>query len=130
FEAAKAGDDDLLAEAIEDLQPRAVKKAHEFLSTLVSSNATFALEAESQRFQLDEPQDVHIVAARLKEDNIHEEEVTVRGQIQGALPKERSFEATIEATDGEIKGKIASTVDARQLIKEWLNEPLQLTLLK
>ena len=58
---------------------------------------------------------------RLSQDNLHEEEQELRGELQGVLPKARSFEFKLEGTGQVIRGRIALTIAAPDTLNQDLH---------
>ena len=92
FRLAAEGTDDEVAEVIEEIHPRAVRKVHDFLELLVQQQAWCGLEFGERFFRYADYAQVKASCERLKDENIHETEETYRGEFQGVLPAGRTFE--------------------------------------
>lgn len=122
------GSDDAMAELVEEIHPRAVRKVSEFLGFLVQQQALCGLEFEDRYFRFDSAEQLAISSARLQEGNIREEDEEFVGSFVGVLPNSRTFEFTL--LDGAlIKGKIATEIEDPDLInREWLKKPARIKL--
>jgi len=129
FRLAAVGTDDEVAEVVEEVHPRAVRKIHEFLELLAQQQAWCALEFDDQVFRYADLSQLEKSCARLKADNIHESDAIYHGEFQGVLPAGRTFE--FKSTDqGEvIRGKIDSAIeDPDELNRKWLHKPITVNL--
>jgi hypothetical protein len=123
FEVASSGTDDDIAELVDEIHPRAVKKAAEFLQYLSDQGAWCALEFKETHFRFTGPDQVRTSADRLKSNNIKENEETFYGEFQGVLPKGRTFEFKLRDQDGVLKGKVGPQIeDADVLNREFLHK--------
>ena len=124
FRLAAEGSDDDVAEIIEEVHPRAVKKVHEFLELLVQQEAWCALEFADRSFRYANYAQIKNSCERLKDDNIQEREETYQGEFQGVLPTSRTFEFQLHDQDGMLKGNIDKTIDDPDVLnREWLHKP-------
>jgi hypothetical protein len=123
FRISADGSDDAMAELVEEIHPRAVRKVSEFLSYLVQQQALCGLEFDDRFFRFDSSEQLRISVERLQEDNIREKEEEFSGSFAGVLPSSRTFEFNL--MDGTpINGKVASDLDDPDLInREWLKRP-------
>ena len=129
FRLAAEGSDDDVAELVEEVQPRAVKKIHEFLDVLVRYHAWCGLSYEKTSFCYTDYEQLKFSATRLKDENIRETQGTYRGEFQGVLPTGRTFEFKLLDQDGLISGKVdASIEDPDVLNRDWLHKPVTATL--
>jgi hypothetical protein len=118
---AAQGTDDEVAEVIDAVHPRAVKKVYDFLDLLVQQHAWCGLEFGDRFFRYDDYEQIKASCDRLKADNIHEREESYRGQFEGVAPTGRSFEFRLADQDGLIKGKLDQTIDDPHVLnREWL----------
>lgn len=129
FRMAAEGTDDEVAEVIEDIHPRAVKKAHAFLDLLVQQQAWCGIEFADRHFRFASHEQIKASCERLKSDNIQEREEIYRGEFQGVLPAGRIFEFRQADQAGLIKGKLDMTIeDPDALNREWLHKPVTVKL--
>jgi hypothetical protein len=127
LEAAAVGSDDDVAELVEAIHPRAVKKISEFLGLLQQYQSWCGLEFKQKIFRFDDLRQLEQSAERLEEGNIKEGRESYSGEFVGVLPHSRSFE--FQTSEGLIKGKIGPLVEDPGLInKDWLKRPTKITL--
>ena len=129
FRLTATGSDDEVAEVIEEVHPRAVRKVHEFLEILVQQQAWCTLELEDRSFRFSDYEQIKTSSERLRDDNIQEREESYQGELQGVLPASRTFEFKLPGDEGIIKGKVDKAVaDPDVLNREWLHKPTTVTL--
>ncbi|WP_300294596.1 hypothetical protein [Nitrosomonas sp.] len=129
FRLAAEGSDDAVAEVIEEIHPRAVRKVHDFLELLVQQQAWCALEFDDRFFRFSDYEQIKLSSERLRDENIQEREESYQGEFQGVLPASRSFEFKLSSEDEIIKGKVDKTVaDPDILNREWLHKPVTVVL--
>ncbi len=129
FRLTTVGSDDEVAEVIEKVHPRAVRKVHEFLELLVQQQAWCALEFDRRSFSFSDCEQIKMSSERLRDENIKEWEKSYHGEFQGVLPAGRSFEFKVSSEEGVIKGKVdKGIVDPDVLNREWLHNPVTATL--
>lgn len=128
FRFAVTGSDDDVAEVIEKVHPRAVKKVYEFLDLLVQQKAWCGLEFSDRAFRYSNYEQLKTATERLKDDNIHEDEEGFQGEFQGILPSARTFEFRLQ-DNSILRGRIdAAFADPENLNRDWLHKPVSLTL--
>lgn len=115
------GSDDDVAEIVDTVHPRAVRKVADFLAYVAQQQALCGLEFKNRMFRFKDSDQLNAAADRLQESNIHQEDSTIIGKFVGALPFSRTFE--YELIDGMvIKGKIDKSIDDPDVLnREWLN---------
>lgn len=129
FRLAAEGSDDEVAEVIEEVHPRAVRKAHEFLELLVQQQAWCALQFDDRAFRFADYEQIQSSCERLKADNILERQEKYTGEFQGVLPASRTFEFKLSDQAGVLKGRIDKNLtDPDLLNREWLHKPVTLSL--
>lgn len=122
------GDDDQLAESIEDIDQRAIDSVQAFYEVLRQDDAVFSLTIGPRKIVCPTVEKVQQASARLKSDNILKSEVSFTGQFAGILPLKRDFEF-IDSEKGPIRGKIDKSIeDASILNREWLSRPATIRL--
>lgn len=127
FRLTAEGNDDRLTELVEEIHPRAVRKAVEFLQVLRERKAWCAFSFQQHSFRFDGKEQVGAVIERLSEGNIHESDKSFQGELQGVLPKSRTFE--FKCAEGILSGKIGPDIeDADILNRDYLHKPSQITL--
>lgn len=122
------GDDDQLAESLEDIDQRALSKIQAFYEVLQQDEAVFSLAIGSRQITCSSVEKAQQAGARLKSDNIATTEACFAGQLTGVLPQRRDFEF-IDTEKGLIRGKIDKSIDdANVLNREWLGKPASIRL--
>jgi hypothetical protein len=123
------GSDDEMAELVEEVHPRAVRKVADFLGYLVQYQALCGLEFEDKFFRFDSREQLEVSAERLQEGNIRECEEDFIGNFAGMLPSGRTFEFNLTDGNPPIKGKVAAEIEDPDLInREWLKRPAKIKL--
>ncbi|MBD3771902.1 MAG: hypothetical protein IE925_17400 [Rhodobacterales bacterium] len=129
FRLTAEGTDDEVAEVIEEVHPRAVKKVYEFLEFLVQQQAWCGLEFADRFFRYADYEQIKVSSERLQADNIQEWEETHHGEFQGVLPTGRTFEFRLADQKGLIKGKVDLAFDDPDILnREWLHKPVTVKL--
>lgn len=125
FQVAAEGTDDDIAELVEEIHPRAVKKAAEFLAYVGEQDAWCGVEFKEQVFRFAGVEQVRASAERLTSNNIRETEESFSGEFQGVLPKSRTFEFKLLDQEGVLRGKVGPEIpDADLLNREYLHKPV------
>lgn len=123
FHVAAEGSDDDIAELVEEIHPRAVKKAAEFLEYISEQEAWCGLEFKESFFRFSGIEQVRTSVERLTSNNIKESDDTFAGEFQGVLPKGRTFEFKLRDQDGVLRGKVGSDIeDADVLNRDFLHK--------
>jgi hypothetical protein len=122
FEITASGDDEALAEVVDEIHPRAVKKIAEMLDYTAKERAWCSLSFSGHSFRFRDHQQLESAAARVREDNIKESTVEIEGAFTGVLPKSRRFE--FKSLDGkiDIRGKVSPEIEAPEQLNEKLNK--------
>lgn len=129
LQISAVGSDDEVAELVEVIHPRAVKKISEFLSYLAQQQAWCGLEFKDRFFRFDDIEQLQMSADRLQESNIRESQESYTGELQGVLPSSRTFEFKLTDQAGVLKGKVDAAIDdADVLNREWLHKPVTVRL--
>ena len=129
FQLAMDGTDDDVAELVDEIHPRAVKKAVDFLDYIVGQGAWCGLEFKGQVFRFHGIDQLRSSVERLREDNIHETDEIFSGEFQGVLPASRTFEFKLLDQENIIRGKVGSDIlNADILNREHLHVPVSIKL--
>lgn len=129
FRLSAEGSDDDIAEVIDEIHPRAVKKVYEFLDLLVQQEAWCGLEFGDQIFSYADYEQLKASTERLRDDNIREEEESYRGEFQGILPVGRTFEFKLRDQEGLIRGRVGATIEDPDILnREWLYKTVTIKL--
>ena len=83
---ASVADDEQLANAIGEIDPRALGQVQTFLETVANNTAVCALEFRGHEFSFQDTAQVRRSADRLSADNILEDNATIDGQFLGYFP--------------------------------------------
>ena len=126
---AAAGTDDELTDAAIGQDPRAITAMRGFLKTLIDNEAVCAISLGDKSFGFSDVGEVQRSLTRLGQDNLHEEPQRLKGMFQGALPKRRTFEFKLEATDEVISGKIGPAITAPGAINRHLDQPTEVQII-
>lgn len=127
LEASAVGSDDDVAEVVDAIHSRAVKKISEFLGILSQNHAWCGLEFKHKIFKFEGIEQLERSAGRLEEGNIREGQESHRGEFIGFLPTSRLFE--FSTAEGVIRGKVGPLVDNPDIInKEWLRREVEIAL--
>ena len=116
FQTAAEGSDDELAELVDEIHPRAVKKASEFLSYVAEQEAWCGLQFEERVFRFSGAVQMQSSAKRLAPENILESEETFLGEFQGVLPTGRTFEFKVRDDGSVLRGKVGLQIDDPDLL--------------
>ena len=122
LEITANGDDDALAEVVDEIHPRAVRKVADMLDFTAREQAWCGLSFSDRSFRFRDHQQLESAAARVREDNIKESKEELEGVFVGVLPRSRHFE--FESLDGtkEIKGKISPEIKSPEALNGLLNK--------
>lgn len=125
FRMAATGSDDEIAEIVDEVHPRAVKKVYEFLDVLVQQHAWCALEFDNRSFRYADYDQLKYSSTRLKDDNIKEDVQEYQGEFIGVLPASRTFEFKLSDQEGVLRGKVDTSIDDPDILnREWLHKPI------
>ncbi len=123
------GSDDEVAELVEEIHPRAVKKVAEFLGYLAQQDAWCGLEFKSRFFRFSDIRQLQSSVERLRDENIQEQQETYNGEFQGVLPGARTFEFKLSDQQGVIKGRIDPAIEDPDILnRDWLHKPVRVEL--
>jgi hypothetical protein len=124
---ASIGTDDDLADAIAEVDPRALDALRTFLKTIADKEAVCALEFEDDVFRFTDVGQIHRSEGRLSQDNIREEDQEITGGFQGVLPKRRTFEFLVEDSEEVIAGKVGPEIEDASEINGILKKHAKIT---
>lgn len=110
------GSDDDLADTVVGADPRALGFVRSFLQVMADAEATCAFEFKNRAFRFTDVGQVRRSLDRLSQDNLHESDDWLSGELQGVMPTRRTFEFQVVGQPDIIVGKIASSIiDAKAL---------------
>lgn len=116
--------DEELTETLADVDPRALDALRTFLDELANAEAVCTLEFRDQVFRYADVAQLRGSAARLRQDNIHEKDLTLTGRFLGVLPEHRRFELRLAESGEVISGRIGKHIDDAARINESLGQPV------
>lgn len=122
MEYSAQGSDDEIAELLETVHPRAVRKVSDFLNFVANSNSTVALEVEGDFFRFDDVDKLKESAERLASENIVEADVSYYGSFMGVLPQSRNFEFKIAESGDVLRGKLSTEVENPEVLNDMLDK--------
>ncbi len=126
---ATLGSDDELADSASEADRRALDKVRAFLQTLVDYEAVCAVQYAERQLRFQDVAQVRSSLARLSQQNLHEEEQELSGELLGILPVSRMFEFKTAATEGEpIRGKLGSVIEDPSVMQALVGRPLRVKL--
>jgi hypothetical protein len=92
LEGSAVADDEALADAAADLDPRALDKVRSFVETLADNDAVCGLYVGDHAFRFTDPGQVRRSLERLSADNLREHQEVREVVLEGVLPTRRTFE--------------------------------------
>jgi len=127
FSLTTIGNDDEIAEVVEEIHPRAVKKVADFLDVVKKGKAWCGIETEEGIFRFDSLEQLQQSSERLKEDNLHENDEELVGEFQGILSQSRTFEFLPLGSSDVIRGKISPEIeDPDVLNRDYLHHQIKI----
>ncbi len=127
--AGTIGTDDQLADSAADTDPRALDKIRNFLQTLSDHEAICAMQYREMFFRFTDVGQVRNSMLRLGHDNLHEAVQVMAGEIQGVLPKGRTFEFKLAGQDEVVRCKIGMAILAPDQLNKWLYQPTEISVM-
>ncbi|TGV09038.1 hypothetical protein EN816_31550 [Mesorhizobium sp. M8A.F.Ca.ET.173.01.1.1] len=129
LQVSAEGTDDDVAELVAEVHPRAVRKVASFLEYLSRNQAWCGLEFKHKIFKYRNVEQLRRSRDRLSEGNIRESRDEFSGELQGVLPRGRTFEFKISGADQILKGRVGLGIeDPDVLNREWLHKPVKILL--
>lgn len=124
------GNDEELADAVSETDPRALEKVRGFLQVLADSDAVCTLQWNERSVRFSNVNQVRSSLERLSQDNLQEEERTLAGAFLGVLPKSRAFEFRLAGQDEVIRGKVAAAVLGIEEINRHEQQPVTIRVME
>lgn len=121
LEAASQEEDDALAEAVVDLDRRAIATVRTFVEVLNQHGALCTVVTAHRTFSFSNSMQVVRSVARLEDANIVEDEETLDGVLIGVLPITRTLEFRLPNSD-VIRGKVDRSVGELESVYEALQQ--------
>ena len=111
---ASVGDDEQLANAIGEIDPRSLGQVRSFLKTVADNMAVCALEFRGHEFGFRDTAQVRRSKDRLSNDNIQEADATIGGQFLGFFPHRPRAQFQIDNVDADfLNTEIGRIITAR-----------------
>ena len=128
FRLASEGDNDKIAELVDEIHPRAVKKTADFLDYLSQQDAWCGLEYKNSFFKFKDIGQLQESMYRLREENIRERVEEFSGEFQGILPLSRNYEFKVTDDKWVIKGKIGKAIEDADIInRDFLHKKVRVS---
>jgi hypothetical protein len=127
LEGSAVADDEALADAAADLDPRALDKVRSFVETLADNDAVCSLYVGDHAFRFTDPGQVRRSLERLSADNLHEHQEVREVVLEGVLPTRRTFEFRLG--NEVLAGKIGLGIVDPHSMNRLLDRPLRMQLL-
>jgi hypothetical protein len=127
LEGSAVADDEVLADAVADLDPRALDKVRSFVETLADNDAVCSLYVGDHAFRFTDPGQVRRSLERLSADNLHEHQEVREVVLEGVLPTRRTFEFRLG--NEVLAGKIGLGIADPHSMNRLLDRPLRVQLL-
>jgi len=121
--------DESLADLVDEIHPRAVKKVKEFLDVLDERGALCAMAFNDHSFRFMDKEQLTVGRNKLDDSNIHETDSKFTGEIQGVLPKSRTFEFKVSGDETILRAKIGIEIEDPDILnREFLHHSSTITL--
>jgi hypothetical protein len=104
-----AGTDDDLADAANEVEPRAIEKLRSFLQTMADAQAWCSASFGDLKADFPSLNAIQYGLERIKQENLPETETVLEGRLLGALPIARTFEFERATDQKVIRGKVAAS---------------------
>lgn len=125
---SSVSNDEDLADAVADVDPRALTDLRTFVKMMADNHAVCSLSLKGDTFGFDDMDQVKRSQRNLSQSNIRLYEDAMSGSFHGFLPNERKAEF-VDDSDGQvISGKVDPKVDASG-INSMLNRPASIKVL-
>jgi hypothetical protein len=119
-------DDEKLADAVAEINPRALDKIRNFMATLAENDAVCTLQYCDHFFKFKDTIQVRHSLARISQENIQENEQIIKGMFTGVLPSRRTFEFKVNGSEQIIVGKISIHIQNIENINHHLFEMIDI----
>ncbi|WP_194206773.1 hypothetical protein [Superficieibacter sp. 1612_C1] len=120
------GDDDGLAEAISDLDDRALDKIRGFIQILFDNRTTFTLKHNNRALIANNINDIERATFKLSKDSVKEELQLLEVSFMGALPHKRQCEFIMEHDESKsiFVAKISNYIENPDIINDHRGEKI------
>jgi len=123
LQASLDGDDEKLAEALDDLDARALEKIRSFIGFLVDNKTVFTLKSNGFDVVFSEPKQLEGALRQLSLDNIKQETVELDVFFLGVLPNKRQCEFLIKGETDVKSAKIDKAFSDPNILNKRLSTP-------
>ena len=130
LQAGLDNNDEKLAEALEDLDVRALEKIRSFISYLVDNKTVFTLKSNGFDLVFSEPKQLEGALKQLSSDNIKEELLELDVFFLGVLPNKRQCEFLIKGETDVKSAKIDKAFADPNVMNKHLSEPARAKFVK
>ena len=107
MESASNGDDELIADQLDQIHPRAARKVAAFMAYAAAKSAVFSVNSENRSLRFNSVEELQESSERLTSNHIREYKVSLTGSFLGVLPESRNFEFRIQDNGDVIRGKLS-----------------------
>ncbi len=116
------GSDDDLADTVVGADPRTLGCVRSFLQVMAEAEAICTLEFKERSFRFTDTGQVRRSLDRLSQDNLHESEELLIGELLGVLPERRMFEFQVVDRRLPVVGKIALSISDTKALNKYLGK--------
>lgn len=125
-----AGTDEDLADAANEVEPRAIEKLRSFLQTMADAQAWCTAIFGDLKADFPSLDHVKYGLERIKKENLPETETELEGRFLGVLPNDRRFEFEVAKDEKVIKGKVPADFDEIDRLNKLLYKPIRIKVLE
>lgn len=128
FKAGENGDDEELAEIVDEVHPRAAAKVHEMLEFMLREKAYCSLVFGDDEFRFSSLSSLKKATANLKSDRIEKGAKDFEGEFKGSLPDYREFEFKPNDQSNSWKGRIGAEIEDPDTLYPYLRKQVKVSL--
>ena len=128
IEITAVGDDDALAEVVDEIHPRAVKKVAEMLEFTAREKAWLGLSFGKRSYKYRDLDQFENAVKRVRGANIKEGKAVFEGVFQGFLPESRRFEFRCKDKKNLVSGRFSPKIDKPLSLNVWIDKEVEVTL--
>ena len=121
------GNDEDIAEAVDDADDRALDDLRAFLKVLADNDAVCSLSFDNTTFRFRDVGEVQRGFASLGKDNIQEDDIVMVGRFWGFLPQSRRAEFVEDRSHEVLLCQVDRTVDDAEAINHLLGQDMNVT---
>lgn len=128
FKAGEKGNDEELAEIVDEVHPRAAAKVHEMLEFMLREKAYCSLMSGDEEFRFASLASLEKASANLKSDRIEKGKAEFEGEFRGSLPDYREFEFKPNDQSHSWKGRIGAEIEDPDTLYPYLRRQVKVSL--